>query len=98
MPNSYDVGDVIRLSSNFQQGGADIDPTTVAVTIRNAAGTKVTFTYLTDFEVVKDSVGDYHTDYTPTVSGRHWYRWVSTGTGAAGAEEAFDVRPLQVNR
>jgi hypothetical protein len=46
--------------------------------------------------VVKDSVGNYHLDHTIAMDGFHWYRWLSTGVGAAASEQKFNVRKLEV--
>lgn len=87
MATTYDVGDVVRLSANFQQSSADMDPTTVALTVVAPDATSVTYTYA-GATITKDSVGDYHVDVSLTAAGKWKYRWVSTGTGAA-AEEGF---------
>ena len=98
MATTYDVGDVVRMTGTFAQNGTATDPSTVAIQIRTPVGAVVTYTYGTDAEVVKSSTGVFYADYTVTGSGQHWYRWVSTGTGAAAEEGHFEVRPTKVLR
>jgi hypothetical protein len=89
--NLYSVGDVVRLSGAFTSSSVAVDPSTVTVTVREPTGSRTTYTY-----VVKDSVGNYHLDHTVAMAGFHWYRWLSTGVGAAASEQKFNVRKLEV--
>lgn len=97
MTNTYDVGDLVRVSAVFaNSAGTAIDPTVVTLQVKVPAGTTTTYTYLTDVALVKDSPGHYHVDVNVTASGEWWYRWASTGTGQAAEESAFTVRMEQV--
>lgn len=80
-----DIGDLRRLSVNIQAAGVDADPTGLAFTITEPDGVATTWTYGTDAQVVKDSVGDYHADWPVAKPGRHFWRWAATGA-AVGAE------------
>ena len=93
MANTYDIGDVVRITGTIAQGVSALDPTTVSIVVRRPDGIKRTFVYLTDAEVVRTAQGAYRLDYTTTLAGPHWYRWISTGTGAAAGEERFVVAP-----
>ncbi len=93
MANTYDIGDVVRITGTFTQSGSALDPTTVSAVVRRPDGIKQTFVYLTDAEVVRTAQGVYRLDYTPTMAGPHWYRWISTGTGQAAGEQSFIVAP-----
>ena len=92
MANRYDKGDVVRLSGAFTSGGSAIDPTTVAIKVKDPSGVIQTFTYGTEASVVKDSTGNYHYDLTTSMVGQYWYRWESTGTGAAAGETYLAVK------
>lgn len=93
---NYDIGDLVRLSATFRDSDrALVDPTEVSATIIDSAGTKVTKIYLTDAEIVRDSIGAFHWDFTPLIAGRHWIRWFSTGTGQAAEELQFNIRTQQ---
>jgi hypothetical protein len=74
-----------------------VDPTNLTLTIKNkTTGTVVDFIYLTDAEVIRDSVGAYHCDWTPAVKGVYWYRFSCTGTVEDAAEATFSVTDSQV--
>lgn len=95
MANSYDVGDVARISANFQQASVDVDPTTVSLTVVAPDATSTTYTYA-GATVTKASVGDYYVDVALSAAGKWKYRWVSTGTGASAAEGYLMVRTRSV--
>lgn len=92
MANTYDVGDLIRVSAAFTSGGDAIDPTTVTAKVKAPTGTITTLVYGVDGGLVKDSAGNYHTDISAAEVGTYAYRFQSTGTGQAAAEGAFRVR------
>jgi hypothetical protein len=86
--NQYEVGDLLRYSGEFRNsGGTLIDPTTVTFKARNPAGTITSYLYGTDAQVVKDSTGIYHVDWSLTSAGKWYFRIESTGTGQAADEE-----------
>lgn len=93
--HTYDIGDVVRISSTFTQNAVAIDPSTVSLTVKDPAATSTTYTYA-GATVTKDSVGNYHVDVAPTLTGTYKYRWVSTGTGQAAEENSFQVRTRRV--
>lgn len=91
MANSYDVGDLVKLTATFTTAGVAADPTAVSVKYKNPAGTTTTKVYGTDVEVVKSSTGIYYIYVSAATEGRWYYRWYSTGTGQAAGESYFDV-------
>lgn len=92
MANTYDNGDLIRISGAFTVGGAATDPTTVTLKILKPAGTSaLTYTYALS-EITKDSVGNYHKDITIDTEGEWYYRWIGTGTVVTQVEDYFLVR------
>lgn len=93
--NTYDIGDVVRISNTFTQNAAVIDPGTVSLKVVAPDASSVTYTYA-GATVVKDSVGVYHVDVAIALSGTYLYRWVSTGTGAGAEESWFQVRARRV--
>jgi hypothetical protein len=87
----FDVGDDARTSCAFtNDAGAAADPTGVSVTIDPPGAGTVTYTYPAA-EVVKDSTGNYHVDFTCDAPGRWWIRWVGTGAVAAADTVNFLV-------
>jgi len=95
MANTYDIGDIVRVSSAFTQSGVAVDPTTVSLIVLAPDRTATTYT-VGEGTVLKDSAGNYHVDVPATQTGTYRYRWVSTGTGAAAEEGFFEVRTQRV--
>lgn len=92
MANSYDFGDLVRVSGAFtNSSGVAQDPTVVKCSIRSPAGVVTTYVYGTDAALVKDSTGNYHADVSAAAIGWYYYRWFSTGTGQASDEGWFEV-------
>lgn len=92
MANTYDKGDLVRVSAAFTSAGAAIDPTTVTAKVRDPSGNVTTLVYLTDGALVRDAAGAFHTDVNADEAGVWTYRFASTGTGQAAAEGTFRVR------
>ncbi len=88
---SYLKGNVVRLSVGFTDDAGDgADPTGVEFDIQPPADAdKVTYTYGEDAELVKDSTGNYHVDWTVIAAGVHWYKFTGTGASAAVEESWF---------
>lgn len=81
-------GAVRRLTTEVRSGGDLVDPAAIAVSVRLPDAT-----IEGPFTPVRDGVGLYHYDYTPTLAGRHVVRWV-TGTPTGADEEPFDVAAM----
>lgn len=91
--NIYDRGDLVRCTGTLtNSAGTAIDPTGLTVMVRTPAGATTTFTYGTDAEVVRSSIGIYYIDVSVTQEGDWAYRFASTGTGQAAAEGRFRIR------
>lgn len=88
--NSYDVGDEVRCTGTFTDSGGSVqDPTAVFFKYEDPSGAVTTKQYVTDPEVVRDSVGVYHLDIDVDEAGMWWWRWYSTGSGQAADEDQF---------
>jgi hypothetical protein len=88
------TGDIVRVATTpgfVNAAGALTDPTVVRLRWRVAGGTETTWIYLTDSQVVKDSVGVYHADIPVIAAGLHYFRWEGTGTVTAAEESTFNV-------
>lgn len=93
MVNTYDIGDLARVSAAFtNSAGAAVDPTAVLCAYRDPSGNVATLTYGTDAALVRDSAGNYHVDISIDEAGSWFYRFYSTGTGQASEEQSFLVR------
>jgi len=84
----------VRITAAFAQNAALLDPTTVALTVKLPNATLVTYGY--PATIMRDSLGAYHVDIQPTLSGIWRYGWTSTGTGAGYEESWFSVRVKRV--
>lgn len=94
MANTYDIGDVVRVTATFtNSSGAAADPTAILMKQKDPTPTTTTYTYLTDVALVKDSTGVYHVDVYPTIAGTWYYRFEGTGTVQAASENSFIVNP-----
>lgn len=89
----YDIGNKVRVSASFTNvaSGDAVDPDVVMFHWRRPAGARVTYTYGTDVELVKDDVGEYHVDLDLDKKGEWNYRWQSTGDGQAADHGSFTV-------
>ena len=89
--NTYPAGSNVRFWVIFEDPitGAYVDPTTVTFKLRSPeTGVISTYTLPPGPEVVKDSVGHYHSDHTLGFPGNWYYRW--EGAGAyIGAKESY---------
>lgn len=93
-PNSYDVGDRVRVRGIFQSlAGVDTDPDTIVCKYQDPSGAETTVTYPTS--IVKSSTGRYYLDIDITAAGTWYYRWVGTGAVVAAGEQSFVVRETQ---
>lgn len=88
----YDLGDSIRITGTFTDAaGTATDPAVVTFTYTDPNGTSTTYTYGADAELVKSSTGVYYVDIVTSLEGAYYWRWVSTGAGAAADEGQFWV-------
>lgn len=92
--NTYDIGDVARLSSAFTAAGVATDPTTVTLIVRTPSAVETSYTYALA-ELTKTSAGVFYRDQDCTEAGTWYYRFVGTGAVKAAGESAFLVRRSQ---
>ena len=99
MPNYYDIGDVVRISSTFKDtGGVKQDPTTVDFVFTtpdqtDTVNTRAGATTGTVDSILRASSGTFSRDVTVgSSSGAYWYRFSSTGSITSAAEAVFRVR------
>ena len=88
--NSYDKGDLVRLTATFtNSAGVATDPTTVTCRVKSPTTTTV-YTY-NPGTVLKDSTGVYHLDVSASAVGQWYYRWEGTGAVEQADEGTFVV-------
>lgn len=66
------------------------DPTTLAIDVETPDGMVTTYTWAGS-QIVRDSLGTFHFDYTPVSAGQYLFHWKSTGTVATSQDGTFDV-------
>lgn len=92
MPNSYDVGDLVRISAVFKNVNLSlVDPSSVVVLINQPNGTTYSKQYGTDADVVKDSTGNYYIDYYIQQAGLYSYKFSGTGAVTASGVGSFSA-------
>ena len=98
MPNVYDVGDLVRIGGAWTDtDDDDIDPIVVTFKFTDPSRNTTSYTYITDPELNKESVGHYYVDISIDEAGTWYYRWESTGVvGQAAEENHFVVRESQI--
>lgn len=89
MANTYDKGDLVRLTGTFTDTSTppvNTDPTAVVLRVRNPAGVTSTPT------PTRDSAGVYHYDLSLDTVGEWAYRWEGTGAVTTAEEATLYVR------
>ena len=97
MPNTYDMGDSVRLSAAFTDGGTATDPGTILFRWKPPKSSASLYTYGSDAALVKASTGNYYVDLTipgtASSAGQWTYRFEGTGAVIAADEDRFYVEP-----
>ena len=88
-PNTYEIGDKVRIKATFTVSGVKTDPTTITLRVKSPSNVISIYTYAL-FEITKSATGMYHKDISITESGEWFYRWEGTGA-VETADEAYLV-------
>lgn len=92
---AYYIDQQVKCQGTFTDSdGAVTDPTAVFFQFLEPGAAIVSYEYGTDAELVKDSTGVYYVLLDADTVGRWLFRFYSTGTGQAAAEDGFDVETL----
>lgn len=90
MTDQVHPGELVRITASFTDpDGAPADPTTVRLRVRAGAQAEELVS------ATKDSVGEYHADYSVPFAGpafRVLYRWEGEGAIVAVLEGEIEVR------
>ena len=92
MANIYNIGTLVTMRGAFTSGSTATDPTTLTFKLKDTSGSTTTYVYGTDAELVRDSAGNFHVNYTPELPGNYYYRFAGTGACQAASEGLFSVR------
>ena len=87
-PNSYDIGDGVRLKATFTLSSVNTDPTAVKLKVKDPSGNIDIYTYALA-QITKSAVGKYYKDIFVDESGEWFYRYEGTGTIEAADERKF---------
>lgn len=91
---TYPNGQTVRLSLHYTDGACTpVDPDDLTLKLKAPDDTVQTLVYLTDAEIVRDDVGEFHADIAFTMPGTWHYRWEGTGQYAGVLEWRFIVEP-----
>lgn len=95
MPNTYDIGDLVRLRATFVS--TDLvtlaDPSTIIFrTLSPAAGVACYSFSAAGASITRAGVGAYYKDITPNAQGQWAYTALATGGVQAVEEATFYVR------
>ena len=86
----FNLGQKVRISAVFAgEDGEAADPSAVYAVVKEPGEAAITYTYGTDAELVRDSVGNYHLDQGLETAGIWAVRWYSTGNVQAGSADAL---------
>lgn len=92
MSNTYDVGDVARITASFtNSAGAAVDPSSLAMYhgITRPIVTPVTSLVYGVSSITRAGQGEYYTDVAVNSAGEWHYRWIGAGGNAAAVEGKF---------
>jgi hypothetical protein len=89
----YLIGNQVRLSVDITNtAGVATDPANLTLQVKNRTTGVITIhVYLTDVNLIRDSAGHYHYDYTPTVVAYYDVRWSCTGAVIVASEDSFTI-------
>jgi len=95
MANTYDIGDLVRITGKFSTlAGTALDPTTVTLIVKTPDGLSQTLAYPDG--VQRTALGTFLATFVTTMSGAHYYRWQGTGAVVAAGELYFFVQESDV--
>lgn len=95
--NRYDLGDLVRTTAVFTNiAGTAIDPDVLVFKVKMPNGVTTEYTYLEDYQIVRDSLGNFHLDISAIQAGYWHYRWEATGVGQSAYEGQFVVEASYV--
>jgi len=97
MANTYDIGDLVKVTGTWTDSDdAALDPTAVFLVYKDPSGNVCdALQYGVGAEITKASTGVYTCNISIDEAGSWYYRWYSTGTGQAAQEGYFSVRVRQ---
>jgi hypothetical protein len=99
LPNHWPIQTLVTLTAKFTalDTGQPIDPSVVTLRVLSPNGTPIEYSYLTDPQLVRDDVGQYHANVVTSQSGLWLYKWQGSGTIlVTSADRRFFVDPSEL--
>ena len=93
---AFTEGDLVRVSVLFLVDDSPLDPNVVTLRYKNPAGTITVWVYLTDAQVVRDSVGLFRADINANAGGVWSFRWEGTGPAQGAGQDTFTVTATNI--
>ena len=88
---TFAVGQGVEPNARITRRRRAVDPVTVECHISDPDGTKTSYVYGTDDELVRDETGLYHLELTPESVGEWTFRWETTSPDTACRDRTFTV-------
>lgn len=86
----YTVGSVAWMKVEIKDKDQNyVDPTTLVFKLLKPDGTMITYTYLTNPQLERESEGVYIVNYKVELAGLHSFRFESSGAGEGASEDTF---------
>lgn len=95
MPNTYDIGDLVRIRATFVSTDlvTPADPSTIIFRTLNPLTGVACFSFVAaGASITRAGVGAYYKDITPNAQGQWAYNALATGGVQAAAESSFNVQ------
>lgn len=89
---AYNLGNDVTSSVLFTAANVPVDPTGVTFDVQAPDGTKTSYVYGVDSQVVRVSTGRYSVTLTPSARGLYHYDFTGTGAVEANEDGAFFMK------
>lgn len=88
--------EIVTLPDGTTRKGKLTDPDVLIFKMKEPDATTTAYTYGVDAEVVRDSVGVFHVNWTVAQAENHWSRFEASGNVGAAEELGFKARSSKV--
>ena len=93
--NRYLPNTAVDMIATFKVNNVLTDPTTITFRIKDPLGVRTVYVYLTNTQLIRDSVGTFRVRHVPVLYGFWFYTFEGTGVAHAPGEKVFYVTPSQ---
>ena len=90
--DNYYINNAVTVSIAFKdKSGNPIDPTTVTLQVKDPTNTINSYTFGVGSQIVKDSLGNYHSDIDGDIAGNWVYVWDGSGNVLISGAGSFSI-------